>query len=415
MMSFDNEVEDEATNEEVSEPAIEAVEKSNDEAASPAEAETGGKKAGHWDFLANMLGISSSKKATPEADPAPVAEEVKETASESKDESGMFGLEPIPSPEESSVLSSMFTPSSTPDSNDAETNDSVEAEAEANDSGDDLIGWNPRPRKSFISEAEVPSGTVGSSQSEDAPSEEVEVVYEEGYDDVDVSEGDEVFEFEIEELDPRPRTDEDDAAHGRRRRKPSRSGDRSEGRGSGSRRRGRRDKISSDNSEDVQTDSKSDRSERTDRDESRSEKPRRGRRSRRGSRGGDRQEVAAERRNEPSGETSGERQPRSDSNGGFGAGLEDWDHEIDETPVTSRSEQGSEAEADHSDAESSESRPSGRKRRRRRGGSKSSSERTAEPVAESSNRPKSSGFGAGILDEGDFDLGVGRRFGGGCC
>ncbi|MCP4772802.1 MAG: hypothetical protein GY880_01040, partial [Planctomycetaceae bacterium] len=197
---FDNEVEDEVTSQETAEPAPEAVVKSNDEASEPVAADAGGKKAGHWDFLANMLGISSSKKAAPEPDATPVADggaEKEEVVAEAEDEGGMFGLEPIPSPEKSSVLSSMFKPGDDSGSSEAESSD-----AESDDVGDDLIGWNPRPRKSFISESEEPASTVGSSQTDDLVSEEVEVVYEEGYGDVDVSEGDEVFEFEIEELDP---------------------------------------------------------------------------------------------------------------------------------------------------------------------------------------------------------------------
>ncbi len=295
---FDNEVEDEVTSQETAEPVAEAVEKSIDEANEPAAADAGGKKAGHWDFLANMLGISSSKKAAPEPDATPVADSVaekeKEVVAEAEDEGGMFGLEPIPSPEKSSVLSSMFTSGDDSGSSEAES-----SEAESSDAEDDLIGWNPLPRKSFISEAEEQDSPVGSSQTEDVASEEVEVVYEEGYGDVEVSEGDEVFEFEIEELDPKPRTDEGDATHGRRRRKPARSEDSSDSKSSGARRRGRGEKVSSDSRSDSGTEAKSQRPEARDRDESRSEKPRRGRRSRRGPREGDRQEAAAERRNEP--------------------------------------------------------------------------------------------------------------------
>ena len=396
---FDNESEDDVVSEEVVELADEPEEKSNDDAKEAVGSDTGGKKSGHWDFLANMLGISSSKKAANETESTPVvesaAEEKKEVTAEVEEDAGMFGLDPISSPEKASVLSSMFTPG-----NDAEAID-----AEASDPEDDLIGWSPRPRKSFISEVEESSAdsNSGSSNGADAPTEEIEVLYEEGYGDVEVSEGEEVFEFEIEDLDPRPRTDEDDATHGRRRRKPARSEDPKENKSTSSRRGGgRSEKVSSQSESESRGDVKSDRSEEKEIDENRPEKPRRGRRPRRGPREGDRQQVAAERKAQPAAEAPAKRQVRDDSKGGFGAGLEDWDHDIDDSPAPARSESVSESDGDDSGTDRSESRPSGRKRRRRRGGSKSGSERTAVQTPESGGRPKSGGFGEGLLDDDDY-------------
>lgn len=391
---FDNETEDEVVSEEVVEIAGEPVDKLSENTKEVVKSDTGGKKSGHWDFLANMLGISSSKKATNEIEPTPVADAAaKDVTAEGEEEVGMFGLDPIPSSEKASVLSSMFTPGkeTKPDS------------AGVDEPEDDLIGWNPRPSKSFISEVEESSANLSSvaSNAADASNEEIEVIYEEGYDDVEVSEGDEVFEFEIEDLDPRPRTDESDAAHGRRRRKPTRSEDSSESQRSSSRRGGRQEKKSRKRESDPRIDVKSSRTEETDRVETSSEKPRRGRR---GQRAGGHQEAAADRRTEPAAESQAKRKLRNDSKGGFGAGLEDWDHDIDNAPVAS----GSEAQADCSDAESSESRPSSRRRRRRRGGSKSRSERS-ERTSEDSGGVKKDGFGEGILDDTDHGTDLGSQ------
>ncbi|MDE0937911.1 MAG: hypothetical protein OSA89_18525, partial [Mariniblastus sp.] len=219
---FENESETEGTSEEAVISADDSKNESNDagvdviaadaSAADASAADTSGKKSGHWDFLANMLGISSSKKTATESEPVRAAPKVEAETAAVDEESGaeemaeVLGLEPISSPEKSSVLSSMFTTG----------NDS-----ESGDPEDDLIGWNPRPRKSFIAEAE--ESETESSNASDNSSEEVEVAYEEGYDDIEASDGEEVFEFEIEDLDPRPRTEEDDLTHGRRRRKPNRA------------------------------------------------------------------------------------------------------------------------------------------------------------------------------------------------
>lgn len=396
---FDNETEDEVVSEEVVEVVDGPADKLSENAKEVVEADTGGKKSGHWDFLANMLGISSSKKAANEIEPTPVADaaanERKDVATEGEEEAGMFGLDPIPSSEKASVLSSMFTPGKKTKSDNVGVDEPE----------DDLIGWSPRPSKSFISEVEDSSANSSSvaSNAADASNEEIEVIYEEGYDDVEVSEGDEVFEFEIEDLDPRPRTDESDATHGRRRRKPTRSEDSSESQRSSSRRGGRQEKKSRKRESEPRTDVKFSRTEEKDRVETSSDKPRR---ARRGQRAGGRQEAAADLRTEPAAEAPAKRHLRNDSKGGFGAGLENWDHDIDNAPVASGSDGGSEAEADRSDADSSESRPSGRRRRRRRGGSKSRSERS-ERTSEDSGEAKKDGFGEGILDDADHvsDLG----------
>ena len=130
-----------------------------------------------------MLGISSSKKTATESEPVRAAPKVETAAVD--EESGaeemaeVLGLEPISSPEKSSVLSSMFTAGN---------------DAESGDPEDDLIGWNPRPRKSFIAEAE--ESETESSNASDNSSEEVEVAYEEGYDDIEASDGWVAVKFE---------------------------------------------------------------------------------------------------------------------------------------------------------------------------------------------------------------------------
>lgn len=400
---FDNETEEEVVSEEVVEIADKPTEKLSEDAKEVVASAASGKKSGHWDFLANMLGISSSKKATNEIESTPVSDAAKED--ENEEEAGMFGLAPIPSPEKASVVSSMFTPGNDTVPDAAGVDAAGVDGASVDEPGDDLIGWNPRPRKSFIADVEESSAEPSSiaSNATDASNEEVEVIYEEGYDDVEVSDGDEVFEFEIEELDPRPRTDESDATHGRRRRKPTRSENSSESQRSSSRRGEPREKISSKSDTDARTSIKPSRTEEKDRDESKSEKPRRARRSRRGSRSGSRQEASSDQRTEPTSEASSKRQVRNESKEGFGAGLEDWDHDNNNAPVASGSKRDNVAEADRSETDNSESRPSGRRRRRRRGGSKTRSERserTAEQASENSGRGQKDGFGEGILDDG---------------
>ncbi len=77
---FDNEVEDEGVSQEPVEATAEPVQESSDEPQEAVALDTEGKKAGHWDFLANMLGISSSKKATPKTEASSDSDSVSEVS-----------------------------------------------------------------------------------------------------------------------------------------------------------------------------------------------------------------------------------------------------------------------------------------------------------------------------------------------
>ena len=218
-------------------PANEAEEIVADEPA--AEKET--KKGGHWDFLANMLGISPSKSEpkTPAKD-STSGRKVAKTASRSKiaakkeraaeapqavtrdeesksaavsDQPDFFGLEPIPAEEDSTVLPEMFVAS--------ETDTTAEF---IDDDPNALIGWDPIPPKSDSPDREQDSDE-GSETIQEEPMAEVEepVNYVEE-DFIEGGDDDENFvEFEIEDLDDTPLDEDRERAHGRtsRRRKPS--------------------------------------------------------------------------------------------------------------------------------------------------------------------------------------------------
>ena len=463
-----NESNDEDTTlcDEVTVSDVKAAADTSTEEAEP-EGET--KKAGHWDFLANMLGISTPKsssksvvskkevatnektevvtsesKSQPSADvddvedPASGESELKETATRESGKDDFFGLDPISSPEDETVLPAMFV-APKDERGDAKAEDVVmeveEIGAEIKAENDDLIGWDPLPKKSF---------TIDSEQKSEATCDPVvpeeEIPYEEDYEEFESLDSEEFVEFEIEELDVSPRDENEDAAHGRRRRKPSSVGDSSESDDDEKRtRRGRsgssRSQPSSSQSrfkDDRCQDSRSEgrpkrgrrrQTEARDNEESRMEEPRRGRkrRPRRGREedaGREEKPRRGARSNQPqSRQTENDRDESRDRAPVFGAGLEDVDWETDseqvvEKPVRSRSKRGrSEREKsnrDRSDRDRSdrddfggpESSESGRKRRRRRGG-KRKTERIQEDIA--SEKPKS-GFGAGIIDDDDADF-----------
>ncbi len=400
------------------------------------EAET--RKAGHWDFLANMLGISSPKPTVPKTKPVerkpaapkshssvkdkPVVQETevkatpvtknaehdrkqdsqKVTGANKSSKADFLGFEAIPSPEDSTVLPTMFSAPK------------EELAAEATEATDDLIGWNPLPRKSFM---------VESSQSaEDSAEPDVEIPYEDDYEEVEALDGEEFVEFEIEELDVSPRDENEDAAHGRRRRKPSGTGgDRFDSgerqradRPSSSRSRSTRSRSGEgrSDSEPVQSD-RGPRRESGDRDKATSDESRSGRRPRR-SRGGRGEKASREERprhDARSEELTTEKNDRldrdelRDETSVFGAGLidVDWEADLEDSNESEVSGSGR-TKASPADESRSEGTGSGRKRRRRRG-SKSRKDRGAE---ESRAVDSDSGFGAGLRDDmTDFDSGAG--------
>ncbi|MFT7633848.1 MAG: hypothetical protein ACI87E_004906, partial [Mariniblastus sp.] len=212
----------------------------NDE---PEEQASEPKKAGHWDFLANMLGISGNKtaksetpKATVKAErkpksksetkpakpktaraakpkPKPESAPVVEDSPASQDGKGdFFGFDPIPSPEEDTVLPSMFAKKESAKSFDLD------------EATDDIIGWNPAPPKSAESKSQD-QPLKSSTPTRSAPKVQpvVDRIEDDSFDDDDeleLEDGEEFVEFEIEELDNSPIVEEEEEAHGRRRRRP---------------------------------------------------------------------------------------------------------------------------------------------------------------------------------------------------
>lgn len=174
------------------------------------------KKSGHWDFLANMLGIGG-RDSSPAADvpetPAPEAvveeteEEVVQAAGAPSTDESFLGLDNIPSPEDKTVLPEMFT------SEEETESPSTEPEASSNEStNDDLIGWAPAPSKFKPVKKEPAPEPKPAAQKKAAEVAEPD------------ADGEEFVEFEIEELDSSPRSKDEDSRAGRspRRRRSSR-------------------------------------------------------------------------------------------------------------------------------------------------------------------------------------------------
>ena len=331
------------------------------------------KKTGHWDFLANMLGVGPAKSESqaksetktasgsasrPDADqvsdpPQAATDSVKKAVAEESGDGDFMGFKSIPSPEEATPLPSMF--SSTSESKDPQT---------ANEAND-LIGWDPGPTKPAeivpsTSETEpVSSDSFAAPESEE--SSEVHLLEFEFDDDTDFQECDEFVEFEIEELDDSPLDEGDAIAHGRRprRRKPiadvtrKQSGEQARGRG--------------------QTSGGSQRKQPQENDggsRGRSHRSRRGR--------GDRDRPA------PRGEYDRDASYAKPSNE-----FSDVRDELDQSTSSDRSR-----------AERSEGSITGRKRRRRRG-SRSRTDR--DRTEESSEIEENTRFGAGIHDDPGFE------------
>ncbi|MEM9940676.1 MAG: hypothetical protein AAF939_03725 [Planctomycetota bacterium] len=190
-------------------------------------------KGGHWDFLANMLGIGGGKQKSKSSSVKKVASKLDpEEVEIAAEESDSKALESVEASElkskDSAILDEMFA---------AEDSKVIDHDSDPEpvniSSADDLIGWVPvKPKAPGIDKEEdeqieadeqAVTNKPRRSRKSKKPQkvDKTQEVVTEAFDSDDTE--DEFVEFEIEELDKSPVDEDEAAARGRSRRRRSRS------------------------------------------------------------------------------------------------------------------------------------------------------------------------------------------------